>query len=305
MSMRTGGMGLDVSELEEMARRCRVNIVKMTHAANSGHPGGSLSAIDLLSGLYGTKMRIDPHDSNWTDRDRFIMSKGHASPAVYSILNEVGYLSEDDLYSFREFGSVCQGHVDMKWTDGVDFSAGSLGMGLSFGIGCALAARMDDSDRNIWVMLGDGEIQEGEVWEAFMAADFHSIGNLKVIIDRNRIQNDDFVHLQMEVGDVVAKLASFGWTVKEMNSRYKLMSKVGVRNIDGYNSKHKLKMPYIVVVVDEMSDLMLVAGKEIENYIQKLSQMARAAGIHIIMATQRPSVDVITGTIKALSLIHI
>ncbi len=217
MSMRTGGMGLDVSELEEMARRCRVNIVKMTHAANSGHPGGSLSAIDLLCGLYGTKMRIDPHDSNWTDRDRFIMSKGHASPAVYSILHEVGYIDENDMMTFREMGSVCQGHVDMKWTEGVDFSAGSLGMGLSFGIGCALAARMDGSERTIWVMLGDGEIQEGEVWEAFMAADFHSIGNLKVIIDRNGIQNDDFVKLQMEVGDIATKIKSFGWEVKEID----------------------------------------------------------------------------------------
>ena len=216
-SMRSGGMGLDVDALEDMARRCRISIVKMTHAANSGHPGGSLSSIDLLTGLYGTQMRIDPDNPNWPDRDRFIMSKGHASPAVYSILNEVGYISEDDMLSFRELGSVCQGHVDMKWTDGVDFSAGSLGMGLSFGIGCALAARMDDSNRTVWVMLGDGEIQEGEVWEAFMAADFHSIGNLKVIVDRNRIQNDDFVHLQMEVGDVAAKLASFGWEVKEID----------------------------------------------------------------------------------------
>jgi len=210
-------MGLDLDALEDMARRCRVNIVRMTHAANSGHPGGSLSAIDILAALYGTQMRIDPEDANWSDRDRFIMSKGHASPAVYSILNEIGYISEDDMMSFRELGSVCQGHVDMKWTDGVDFSAGSLGMGLSFGLGCALAARLDDSDRNVWVMLGDGEIQEGEVWEAFMAADFHSLGNLKVIIDRNRIQNDDFVHLQMEVGDVAAKISSFGWDVKEID----------------------------------------------------------------------------------------
>ena len=215
--MRSGGMGLDVEALEDMARRCRVNIVKMTHAAKSGHPGGSLSSIDILSGLYGTQMRIDPDDSDWADRDRFIMSKGHASPAVYSILHEVGYISEDDLMSFRALGSVCQGHVDMKWTDGVDFSAGSLGMGLSFGLGCALAARMDGSNRKVWVMLGDGEIQEGEVWEAFMAADFHAIGNLKVIIDRNRIQNDDFVHLQMEVGDVAAKLESFGWSVREID----------------------------------------------------------------------------------------
>ena len=207
--------------------------MKMTHAAKSGHPGGSLSSIDLLSGLYGTQMRIDPDNPNWPDRDRFIMSKGHASPAIYSILHELGYITLEDMMSFRELGSVCQGHVDMKWTDGVDFSAGSLGMGLSFGIGCALAARMDNSERNVWVMLGDGEIQEGEVWEAFMAADFHSIGNLKVIIDRNRIQNDDFVHIQMEVGDVVSKLESFGWVVREIDGHS--MEDV-VRALDWANS---------------------------------------------------------------------
>ena len=211
------GMGLSIDELESMAKRCRRNIVRMVHGIGAGHPGGSLSAIDMLTALYGHRLRVNVDDPTWDDRDRFIMSKGHASPAVYSILHEVGYISLEDMMSFRELGSVCQGHVDMKWTDGVDFSAGSLGMGLSFGIGCALAARMDNSDRNVWVMLGDGEIQEGEVWEAFMAADFHSIGNLKVIIDRNRIQNDDFVHLQMEVGDVVSKLESFGWDVIEID----------------------------------------------------------------------------------------
>ena len=210
-------MGLDVSELVEMARRCRINIVRMTHEAGAGHPGGSLSAIDLLVALYGTELSIDRHDSEWDDRDRFIMSKGHASPAVYSILHEVGYLSEDDLMSFRTMGSVCQGHVDMKWTDGVDFSAGSLGMGLSFGLGCSLAATMDGSDRNVWVMVGDGELQEGQVWESVMAAEFHSAGNLKLIVDRNGIQNDDFVNVQKEVGDVPSKFASFGWEVKEIN----------------------------------------------------------------------------------------
>ena len=215
--MRSGGMGLDVEALEDMARRCRVNIVKMTHAAKSGHPGGSLSSIDILSGLYGTQMRIDPDDSDWADRDRFIMSKGHASPAVYSILHEVGYISEDDLMSFRALGSVCQGHVDMKWTDGVDFSAGSLGMGLSFGLGCSLAAKLDNSDRRIWVMIGDGETQEGQLWEAIMAANFHSSNNLKLIIDKNRIQNDDFVSKQMEIGDLSDKIKSFGWDVREID----------------------------------------------------------------------------------------
>ncbi|MEC8998586.1 MAG: transketolase [Candidatus Thermoplasmatota archaeon] len=217
MSNRIDGMGLDSSELMEMARRCRINIVKMTHEAGAGHPGGSLSAIDLLVALYGTELSIDQNNPGWVDRDRFIMSKGHASPAVYSILHEVGYLSEVDLMSFRTMGSVCQGHVDIKWTDGVDFSAGSLGMGLSFGLGCSLAATMDSSERNVWVMVGDGELQEGQVWESVMAADFHSAGNLKLIVDRNGIQNDDFVDVQMEVGDVPSKFASFGWEVKEID----------------------------------------------------------------------------------------
>nr|ABZ08109.1 putative transketolase, thiamine diphosphate binding domain protein [uncultured marine microorganism HF4000_APKG1C9] len=211
------GMDLGIAELEELSSKCRLSIVKMVHKAGAGHPGGSLSAIDLIVGLYGTRLRFDPTDPDWNDRDRFIMSKGHASPAVYSILHEVGYLDYEDLMGFRTLGSVCQGHVDMRWTDGVDFSAGSLGMGLSFGLGCALAARMDDSQREIWVMLGDGETQEGQVWEAAMAAYFHSASNLKVIVDRNGIQNDDFLRVQMEIGDIAAKFSSFGWSVKEIN----------------------------------------------------------------------------------------
>ena len=191
--------------------------MKMIHAAGAGHPGGSLSAIDIIAALYGNQLRFDVNNPDWADRDRFIMSKGHASPAVYSILFEMGFITEDDMMSFRKLGSVCQGHVDMKWTNGVDFSAGSLGMGLSFGLGCALAARMDSSNREVWVMVGDGEIQEGQFWEAAMVADFHSVGRLNLIVDRNRIQNDDFVEAQMEVGDVGAKLASFGWDVMEID----------------------------------------------------------------------------------------
>ena len=140
--------------------------MKMIHSAGAGHPGGSLSAIDIIVTLYGNQLRFDVNNPDWADRDRFIMSKGHASPAVYSILFEMGFITEDDMMSFRKLGSVCQGHVDMKWTNGVDFSAGSLGMGLSFGLGCALAARMDSSNRDVWVMVGDGEIQEGQFWEA-------------------------------------------------------------------------------------------------------------------------------------------
>ena len=203
--------------LIETARRCRREIVKMTHRAAAGHPGGSLSAIDILTALYCRRLNIDPQNPDDPERDRFIMSKGHASPGMYAILHESGFLSEDDLTSFRKLGGVCQGHVDMKWTPGVDFSAGSLGMGLSFGIGCALAARLDGSDRTTFVMLGDGELQEGQVWEAAIAAVHHEIGNLKVFVDRNRIQNDDFVEKQMRIFDVAAKWDGFGWAVREID----------------------------------------------------------------------------------------
>jgi transketolase len=167
--------------------------------------------------LYGTSLRFDTSNPNWDDRDRFVMSKGHASPAMYALLHQMGVLEESDLMGFRTLGSVCQGHVDMNWTDGVDFSAGSLGMGLSFGLGCALSARMDSSERRIWVMLGDGETQEGQIWEAVMAANYHNAKNLRVIIDRNRIQNDDFMGVQMEIGDIGAKFESFGWSVREVD----------------------------------------------------------------------------------------
>ena len=211
------GMGLAIADLEEMAKRCRRNIVRMVHGVGAGHPGGSLSAIDMLTALYGYQLRVDPNNPKWDDRDRFIMSKGHASPGVYSILHERGFITDDDMGSFRKLGGTCQGHVDMKWCPGVDFSAGSLGMGLSFGIGCAIAASLDDSERTAWVMLGDGELQEGQVWEGVMAAVHHEIGNLKVIVDRNRIQNDDFCDVQMRIFDVSEKFASFGWAVMEID----------------------------------------------------------------------------------------
>ena len=206
-----------IAELEEMARRCRIDIVKMTHAAGAGHPGGSLSAIDCMVALYGSILRFDTNNPDWADRDRFVMSKGHASPAMYALLHQMGVLDESDLLSFRTLGSVCQGHVDMNWTRGVDFSAGSLGMGLSFGLGCAISARMDSSERSIWVMLGDGETQEGQIWEAVMAANYHEVNNLRVIVDRNRIQNDDYMSVQMEIGDIGSKFESFGWNVREVD----------------------------------------------------------------------------------------
>tara|TARA_B110000003_G_scaffold95476_1_gene97589 strand:+ start:188 stop:1012 length:825 start_codon:yes stop_codon:yes gene_type:complete len=206
-----------IEELEELARKCRIEIVKMVYRAQAGHPGGSLSEIDLLAGLYGTTLRVRSEEPDWEDRDRFILSKGHASPGMYALLAERGFISHQDLTSYRVLGGVCQGHVDMKWCPGVDFSAGSLGMGLSYGMGCAIAAKLDGSERRAFVMLGDGEIQEGSVWEAAMAAAHHELGNLKVILDRNRIQNDDFCETQMRMFDIPAKWRAFGWNVKEIN----------------------------------------------------------------------------------------
>ena len=210
-------MSKSIPELEELARKCRVEIVKMVHRAQAGHPGGSLSEIDLLSALYANYLRAKPSEPDWEDRDRFILSKGHASPGMYAILAEMNFITKQDLESYRVLGGVCQGHVDMKWCPGVDFSAGSLGMGLSFGMGCAIAGRLSNSERNVFVMLGDGEIQEGSVWEAAMAAKHHELGNLKVILDCNRIQNDDFCDTQMRMFDIPAKWQSFGWDVKEID----------------------------------------------------------------------------------------
>ena len=219
-------MSLSITELEELARKCRVEIVKMVYRAQAGHPGSSLSEIDIISALYANYMRVNSDDPDWEDRDRFILSKGHASPGMYAILAEMGFISKEDLNSYRVLGGVCQGHVDMKWCPGVDFSAGSLGMGLSFGMGCSIAARLDGSERNVFVMVGDGEIQEGSIWEAAMAAKHHELGNLKVILDRNRIQNDDFCETQMRMFDIPGKWKSFGWDVME---------------IDGHNTEEIVK----------------------------------------------------------------
>ena len=235
-----------ISEIEELARRCRIEIVKMVHRAQAGHPGGSLSEIDLMAALYSTSLRVRPDDPNWDDRDRFILSKGHASPGMYALLAERGFISHDDLHSYRVLGGICQGHVDMKWCPGVDFSAGSLGMGLSFGMGCALAARLEGSDRRAFVMLGDGEIQEGSVWEAAMAATHHELGNLKVILDRNRIQNDDFCQKQMRMFDIPAKWKAFGWNVMEIDGHDMTEIVNGIKFLDESNDAPSILIAHTV-----------------------------------------------------------
>jgi transketolase len=231
------GMSHDIAMLEERARRCRVEIVRMVHRAQAGHPGGSLSEIDLLVALYGTVLNVRPNEPSWSDRDRFVLSKGHASPGMYALLADLGFISHEDLTTYRVKGGVCQGHVDMKWCPGVDFSAGSLGMGLSFGLGCALAARLDGSQRKAWVMMGDGEVQEGSVWEAAMAAHHHSVGNLKAIVDVNGIQNDDFCEVQMQLNDLAATWASFGWSVTTVDGHNMADIVEALAKVDAVNDR--------------------------------------------------------------------
>jgi len=231
------GMSHDIAMLEERARRCRVEIVRMVHRAQAGHPGGSLSEIDLLVALYGTVLNVRPNEPSWPDRDRFVLSKGHASPGMYALLADLGFISHEDLTTYRVKGGVCQGHVDMKWCPGVDFSAGSLGMGLSFGLGCAFAARLDGSQRKAWVMMGDGEVQEGSVWEAAMAAHHHSVGNLKAIVDVNGIQNDDFCEVQMQLNDLAATWASFGWSVTTVDGHNMADIVEALAKVDAVNDR--------------------------------------------------------------------
>ena len=203
-----------VAKVEELARRVRVHALQMVAAANSGHPGGSLSEADILAVLYGRVMVHDPSDPARPDRDRFILSKSHACAALYAVLAESGYFPIDELSSFRKIDSRLQGHAHVK-TPGVEMSGGSLGQGLSFGVGTALAARLDGRSTRTYVLLGDGECDEGQVWEAAMSAPHHGLDNLVAIIDRNRIQNDRWTDQVMTLEPLADKWRAFGWEVTE------------------------------------------------------------------------------------------
>ncbi len=208
---------LSVPELEQMARRLRRHVITMIAAAGSGHPGGSLSAADIVSCLYFKVMRHDPANPQWADRDRFILSKGHAAPILYAALAESGYFPVEELSTLRKLGSRLQGHTDMTLTPGVEMSAGSLGQGLSFGIGVALAGKLDRRDYHVYVMLGDGECDEGQVWEAAMFASHHKVDNLTVIIDHNGIQLDGTCCEIMNLAPLTDKWQAFNWQVIEID----------------------------------------------------------------------------------------
>jgi len=206
-----------VQELEDNARRLRVDILKMLNQARSGHTGGSLSAIDVLSVLFFHQMRHDPSNPEWDDRDRFVLSKGHAAPALYAALAESGYFPREDLKTLRRLGSHLQGHPDMRKTPGVDVCTGSLGQGLSQALGLAMAARLRGSDSRTYALLGDGELQEGQIWEAAMAASHYRLDRLCAIVDLNGLQIDGEVAKVMGVAPVGPKFLAFGWHVLEVD----------------------------------------------------------------------------------------
>ena len=208
----------NVAELETTCRRIREHIVRMTHAAQSGHPGGSLSAVEILTALYfGGVMRHDPNDPDWPDRDRFVLSKGHATPVIYAALAEAGYYSPDLIPSFRALGSELQGHVVRGRPPGVEMSGGALGMGLSFSVGLALGQRLDGRDSRTWCLVGDGELNEGQNWEAIMSAAHFELDHITAIVDRNHFQNDGAGAEIMCIEPVADKWAAFGWDVHHVD----------------------------------------------------------------------------------------
>ena len=206
-----------VKELEEIARRVRIHIVKSTHEAGSGHPGGSLSATDMLTALYFEIMKHRPDEPDWPKRDRFVLSKGHAAPALYGVLAESGYFPVEELMTLRKLGSRLQGHPDMRKTPGVDASTGSLGQGLSIASGMALAAKIDRESYRVFAMCGDGEMQSGQIWEAGMFAAHNKLDNLVVFLDRNNLQIDGSTKEVVSIEPLVSKWNSFGWHVLEIN----------------------------------------------------------------------------------------
>lgn len=207
----------DIKVLEEIARRVRINILKMLTKAGSGHTGGSLSATDIAVAIYFSKMNYDPKDPFWKDRDRFILSKGHAAPLLYAIMAEAGYFPEDVLDNLRQIESPLQGHPCCKSLPGVEVSTGSLGQGLSVANGMALGLRLDRNPARVYCILGDGELQEGQVWEAAMTSAHYKLDNICAVVDNNGLQIDGYIRDVMNVEPLRDKWLSFGWHVIEID----------------------------------------------------------------------------------------
>ena len=207
---------MNTKELSPICRQVRRDIITMTANAGSGHPGGSLSAVELMTSVFFNHMRVDPKNPHDPDRDRFVLSKGHTAPGLYAALALRGFFPVEDLVTLRKLGSYLQGHPNMNSVPGVDMSTGSLGQGISVACGMALASRLKKRDNRVYTLLGDGEIQEGQVWEACMFAAHYKLDNLCVIIDNNGLQIDGSNDQVMSLGDLGAKLRAFGFDLVEL-----------------------------------------------------------------------------------------
>lgn len=204
-------------QLQVMACKVRMGVIEGVHAAKSGHPGGSLSAADMFTYLYFKELRVDPKNPQWEDRDRFVLSKGHTAPGLYAALALRGFFPVEDLVTLRKLGSYLQGHPNMNSVPGVDMSTGSLGQGISVACGMALASRLKKRDNRVYALLGDGEIQEGQVWEACMFAAHYKLDNLCVIIDNNGLQIDGDIAKVMSPYPIDKKLEAFGFHVETID----------------------------------------------------------------------------------------
>jgi transketolase len=206
-----------VERLQEVARDLRVTDIEMLTKAGSGHPGGTLSAADMVAALYFHKLRLKPEEPHWPDRDRFVLSKGHCIPIVYAALAKRGFFDEQQLWTLRKFGSPLQGHPDRIRCPGIEAATGSLGQGLSMAVGMAIAAQLDGQPWRVYCMIGDGESQAGQLWEAAMLGGRHGLSNLCVILDQNQVQQSDKVVNILDIDPVAAKWRDFGWNVREID----------------------------------------------------------------------------------------
>jgi transketolase len=206
-----------IEELKQLTKDLRREIIQITGRAGSGHPSSSFSALEILSALYFGVLRHDPNNPDWPDRDRFILSKGHAAPGLYAVMARAGYFPVEQLKTLRKLESPLQGHPEKNRLQGIEASTGSLGQGISIGIGMALAARLNKKDYRVYVLTGDGELDEGQVWEAAMFATHYQLDNLTVIVDRNKIQQDSWCKEVMNTEPLLEKWQSFGWYVIDIN----------------------------------------------------------------------------------------
>ena len=270
-------------ELQKIANEVRKDIVTALHSAKAGHPGGSLSAADVFTYLYFEEMNIDPKDPKKADRDRFVLSKGHTAPGYYSALAERGFFPKEDLKTLRHLGSYLQGHPDMKHIPGVDMTSGSLGQGISAAVGMALSAKLSNESYRVYTLLGDGEIQEGQIWEAAMYAHQYKLNNLIGIVDWNKKQIDGTIDECISLLDIAEKFRAFGWyavTVKgddieAIQEAFKQVrenqsDKPGVLVLDGVKGSgvkciEKMKFNHMIPVDKELADRCLAELEAVKN----------------------------------------